>query len=69
MSLPAFGLVDIAGEQRLAGALEETEIGGVRFLKITPHGRHSVLVNPAHVVTINPCNEQQAKIIAARRAG
>lgn len=62
--LPAYGLVDVAGQQRIAGALEEAEIGGVRFVKVSPHRAHSVLVNPSHIITIHPCDELSARKIA-----
>lgn len=68
-ALPAHGLVDYGGGLRLAGYIEETEVAGTKFLSVTPPGRHPVLINAVHVVSIHPCDEDQAKKVAARQGG
>lgn len=67
--LPSFGLCDYGGGIRLAGYIEETEVAGAKFLSVTPPGRKPVLINALHVVSIHPCDEDQAKKAAARQGG
>lgn len=53
--LPAWGTVTLGQRATCTGWIEEADIGGARFVSITPkpgHG-HKILVNAVHVERID----------------
>jgi hypothetical protein len=60
--LPAWGTVTLGQHATCTGWIEETEIGGARFVSITPnpgHG-HKILVNAFHVDRIDITGQKPA---------